>query len=140
MTARGAAWEGTLDALHDSYARRGLAWIARCHPPRRLNRTGPPDYIGCLGGGRAFAADAKDSTTGRQPIVARHQAIDLGAVEARAGVACLLVRWRGQPLLVLWADVSADWWARRAMPILSVGRPFDAAPEGPGWLACVERT
>ena len=137
MTARGAAWEGTLDALHDSYARRGLAWIARCHPPRRLHRTGPPDYCGVIGPyGRAVVADAKDCASGRAPIVPRHQALDLGAVAARGGLALLLVRWRGQPLVVLWSDVADAWWRSQPLPITTFGRPFDATADG--WLGCVD--
>ena len=136
MTGRGAAWEGALDALHDEYRRDRVAWIARCHPPRNRSRTGPPDYIGCLSDGRCVVADAKDCGGRRSPHVTRGQALDLGAVTERGGLALLLVRWGGQPLVVRWPDVSAAWWEGTPLPVVVVGVPFDVG--GGGWLAVLE--
>ena len=161
MTARGLAWELTLEQRHREYRRDRRAVIFRCHP--RRDRSGkyledaPPDFLGALADGRAVALEAKDHAGARWPLsrLADHQARDLEAVHLAGGVAGVALRLGGSGWWLGWGDLRGPWqawrggergpasvdgaWLREhAWPIVD-GDWLTAVAGGAGWAATLDR-
>ena len=155
MSARGSAWEARLESWHALYRQRKIAWIVKTGAQFRIlagGKTaeivgeGPPDYVGALSDGRAFAADAKDCTQARWPLsrLPVHQARALHLVSELGGVSGILLRLQGEGWWIPWASLAPRWqaWSSKhpgapasltLTDCREIGRPIGAG----GWVEVV---
>ena len=98
---KGKAWELQLELWCKAYQRDGLAFVVKAHPGSKViegrliyDSTGPPDYLGCLAGGRAVAFEAKEIVGNRFPFknLEIHQARALSRFHQLGGLSFVAVQ------------------------------------------------
>lgn len=151
---KGAAWELQLSLWNEEYRRRGHAKIFRCHPGVNLvggrliyASKGPPDFLGCLAGGRSIVFDAKEvsAPTFAFANLAPHQADAFDSVTEMGGIAAIAIQWMNGHVIVgrswvPWSSLSEDYrrWRTEKGSKASFRRAergLEIPPEG--WLALV---
>lgn len=120
MAGNGKALERALSAVHDSYWENSLAWMTKANPEARVVRrrlvwaeVGPPDYLGCLAGGRLVALEAKEShePNWRMSKLKVHQAEALDKVRAMGGMSFIVFCWGDVDYrLAPWDRIRDIWW------------------------------
>lgn len=124
MTARGKTLESRLTAQHRLYRAARVAKIDKCHPEARVvsgrltyTDRGPPDYMGCLAGGRGVVFEAKETKLKRWPFkdLADHQARSLGEYSHLGFRSFIVIMFMGHAAtrLVMWEDIRDKWWSWR---------------------------
>lgn len=168
LANRGLALEKELQAVHDFYAKHGLARIdkqqvrAAFTGENRMAKIigkSTVDYTGVLAGGRFVAFDAKDCADKRIPLnrLQEHQAEYLMAVDALGGMAFVLARFEYKHVYRIPIDVwvaadlahhfgakyatkRVDGWMPTGMASLSINDMREEwAVRGVDWLRGAEQ-
>lgn len=148
---RGAAWELQLGIWNEQYRRAGKAFLFRCHPGvNQINgrltyaSKGPPDFVGCLAGGRTIVFDAKEVSGPRFSFnnLKPHQADAFDNVVKLGGLAFLAIQWMDGHQIIgrTWVDwQNLEWryraWQHEKGAHASITRLSDGVPmSDDGWL------